>query len=115
MAFLEKIDYDTISDPRMVKYINETFERSPFHYSEGNRTVRIKNLKDLVKRMVLLSASKSPTESINMFKQVICRISFTYGNEITGSSFDCQNCGGCSKESYTSFLEKANTFIKNNS
>jgi hypothetical protein len=115
MAFLEKIDYDTISDPRIVKYINETFERSPFHSTERNRTVRIKDLNGLVKRMVLLSTSGTTNESINMFRQVICRISSTYGNEITGSQFDCQNCGGCSNGSYTFFLEKVNTFIKNNS
>jgi hypothetical protein len=115
MAFLEKIDYDTISDPRMVKYINKTFEETPFHHIEGNRTVRIKDLNSLVKRMVLLSTSRSPVESINILKQVICRISSIYGNEITGSKSDCQNCGGCYKESYASFLEKVNTFIKNNS
>lgn len=115
MAFLERLDYDTISDPRIVKYINETFEESPFYHTEGNRTVRIKDLNGLVKRMVLLNTSGSPIESINMFKQVICRISSIYGNEITGSQSDCQNCGGCSKVSYASFLEKVNTFIKNNS
>lgn len=114
MAFLENLDFNTISDPRVREYIDKSLERNRTFVVEGS-DIKVYSIKDLVKKLILASTSRKTDACTILFRKIMCETSRNYYEELTGGYYQCHRCCGCNSLSIGDLMEKINTFIESNS